>query len=92
MGLDFRKLNEKTIGHSYPVPNINDILDSIGTAIVYYITRGETERLHEYTLLETKHSESILCDCSPRFTRAANFTLMQSLCFAPCNVIYYFSV
>ena len=42
-----------------------------------------------YTLLETKQSESISCDCSPRFTRAANFTLMQSLCFAPCNVIYY---
>ena len=42
-----------------------------------------------YTLLETKHSESISCDCSPRFTRAANFALMQSLCFAPCNVIYY---
>ena len=43
----------------------------------------------QYTLIETKHSESISCDCSPRFTRAANFTLMQSLCFAPCNVIYY---
>ena len=39
---------------------------------------------------KTKHSECNSCDCSPRFARAAKFTLMQSLCFAPCNVIYYF--
>ena len=32
MGLDVRKLNEKTIGDSYPLPNINDILDSLGSA------------------------------------------------------------
>ena len=32
MVLDFRKCNEKTIGDSYPLPNINDILDSLGSA------------------------------------------------------------
>ena len=32
MVLDFRKLNEKTIGDAYPLPNINDILDSLGSA------------------------------------------------------------
>ena len=32
MVLDFRKLNEKTIGDSYHLPNINDILDSLGSA------------------------------------------------------------
>ena len=32
MVLDFRKLNEKTIGDSYPLPNINDILDLLGPA------------------------------------------------------------
>ena len=32
MVLDFRKLNERTIGDSYPLPNINDILDSLGSA------------------------------------------------------------
>ena len=31
MVLDFRQLNEKTIGDSYPLPNINDILDSLGS-------------------------------------------------------------
>ena len=30
--LDFRKLNEKTIGDSYPLPNIIDILDQLGSA------------------------------------------------------------
>ena len=32
MVLDFRKLNEKTIGDLYPLLNINDILDSLGSA------------------------------------------------------------
>ena len=32
MVLDFRKLNEKTFGDSYPLPNINDKLDSLGSA------------------------------------------------------------
>ena len=32
MVLDFRKLNGKTIGDSYPLPNINDVLDSLGSA------------------------------------------------------------
>ena len=32
MVLDFRKLNEKTIGDPYPLPSINDIFDSLGSA------------------------------------------------------------
>ena len=32
MVLDFRKLNEKTIGDSYPLPNIIDILNQSGNA------------------------------------------------------------
>ena len=32
MVLDFRKLNEKTIGDSYPLPNVNYIPDSLGSA------------------------------------------------------------
>ena len=32
MVLDFPKLNEKTIGDSYPLPNINDIFYSLGSA------------------------------------------------------------
>ena len=32
MVLDFCKLNEKTIGDSYLLPNIIDILDQLGSA------------------------------------------------------------
>ena len=32
MVLDFRKLNEKSIVDSYPLPNINDILVFLGSA------------------------------------------------------------
>lgn len=32
MVIDYRKLNEKTIGDSYPLPNINDILNQLGGA------------------------------------------------------------
>lgn len=30
--IDFRKLNEKTVGDAYPLPNISDILDQLGKA------------------------------------------------------------
>jgi hypothetical protein len=30
--IDFRKLNEVTVGDSYPLPNIQDILDKLGRA------------------------------------------------------------
>jgi hypothetical protein len=30
--IDFRKLNELTIGDSFPLPNITDILDQLGNA------------------------------------------------------------
>lgn len=32
MVIDFRKLNEKTVGDAYPLPNITDILDQLGSA------------------------------------------------------------
>ena len=35
--IDFRLLNEKTIGDAYPLPNIADILDRLGTAQYFSI-------------------------------------------------------
>jgi len=32
MVIDYRALNEKTIGNAYPLPNITDILDQLGNA------------------------------------------------------------
>ena len=28
--VDFRKLNDATVGDSFPIPNITDVLDSLG--------------------------------------------------------------
>ena len=30
--VDYRKLNEKTVGNAYPLPDITDILDQLGQA------------------------------------------------------------
>jgi len=38
MVLDFRALNEKTIGDAYPLPNIVDILDQLGGARYFFVT------------------------------------------------------
>jgi len=35
--IDFRALNEKTIGDAYPLPNIIDILDHLGSAKYFSI-------------------------------------------------------
>jgi hypothetical protein len=32
MVIDYHRLNEKTIGDVYPLPNISDILDQLGSA------------------------------------------------------------
>lgn len=37
MVIDYRRLNEKTIGDAYPLPNITDILDQLGSAKYFSI-------------------------------------------------------
>lgn len=37
MVIDYLKLNEKTISNKYPLPNITDILDTIGKANYYTV-------------------------------------------------------
>jgi Reverse transcriptase (RNA-dependent DNA polymerase). len=44
--LDFRALNEKTIGDSYPLPNITDILDQLGGA-KYFSTFDLASGFHQ---------------------------------------------
>lgn len=44
--IDYRKLNDKTISDRYPIPNINDILDSIGKA-KYFSTLDLTSGFHQ---------------------------------------------
>ncbi|KAH8284412.1 hypothetical protein KR018_002845, partial [Drosophila ironensis] len=44
--IDFRKLNEKTIADRYPIPNIADILDSIGKT-QYFTTIDLASGFHQ---------------------------------------------
>ena len=37
MVVDFQDLNERTIGDSYPLPNISDILDQLGGAMYFSV-------------------------------------------------------
>ncbi|XP_048515211.1 uncharacterized protein LOC105692809 [Athalia rosae] len=44
--IDFRKLNEKTVGDAYPLPNIIDILDQLGSA-KYFSTFDLASGFHQ---------------------------------------------
>lgn len=44
--IDYRKLNQKTIGDSYPLPNIEDTLDQLGHA-QYFTTLDLTNGFHQ---------------------------------------------
>jgi len=46
MVIDYRALNEKTIGDAYPLPNITDILDQLGNA-KYFSILDLTSRFHQ---------------------------------------------
>jgi hypothetical protein len=39
MCVDFRKLNDITVGDSFPLPNIQDILDKLGRAQYFFCNR-----------------------------------------------------
>lgn len=49
--VDFRKLNEVTIGDSYPLPNIDDILDKLGRA-QYFTTLDLASGFHQIPMAE----------------------------------------
>ncbi|XP_036141761.1 uncharacterized protein LOC118645219 [Monomorium pharaonis] len=49
--VDFRKLNEITIGDSFPVPNITDILDQLGNA-KYFTTLDLAAGYHQISVAE----------------------------------------
>ena len=51
MVVDFREINKKTIGDSYPLPNIADILDQLGDS-VYFSTFDLASGFHQIPLKE----------------------------------------
>lgn len=46
MVIDYRALNEKTVGDAYPLPNITDILDQLGGS-KYFSTADLTMGFHQ---------------------------------------------
>ena len=55
--IDFRLLNEKTIGDAYPLPNISDILDHLGTA-QYFSIFDSASGFHEIELDPTDRQKT----------------------------------
>lgn len=49
--IDYRKLNEKTIGDRYPLPNINDLLDKLGRC-QYFSTLDLASGFHQIEMAE----------------------------------------
>jgi len=49
--IDFRKLNDLTIGYSFPLPNITDTLDQLGNA-KYFSTVDLASRYHQILMQE----------------------------------------
>jgi len=49
--IDFRKLNDLTIGDSFPIPNITDILDQLGNA-KYFTTLDLASGYHQISMAE----------------------------------------
>ncbi|KAL0128565.1 hypothetical protein PUN28_003720 [Cardiocondyla obscurior] len=55
--VDFRKLNEITIGDSFPIPNITDILDQLGQA-KYFSTLDLASRYHQIPMHEMARNKT----------------------------------
>ena len=53
--IDYRKLNEKTINDKYPIPQIEDILDSLGKSI-YFTTLDLKSGFHQIEM-DPKHKQ-----------------------------------
>lgn len=49
--IDYRKLNDKTIGDKYPIPNITDILDKLGNCS-YFTTLDLASGFHQLQMEE----------------------------------------
>src|SRR5215469_10057527 len=55
--VDFRKLNDLTIGDSFPIPNISDILDQLGNA-KYFTTLDLASGYHQIAMAKTDQEKT----------------------------------
>jgi hypothetical protein len=57
--VDFRKLNEKTVGDAYPLPDITEILDQLGKS-KYFICLDMAMGYHQIELREEDKKKPLL--------------------------------
>jgi len=58
MMTDFRALNEKTIGNAYPLPNITEILDQLGSA-KYFSVFDLASGFHQIPMHESETQKTV---------------------------------
>jgi len=79
--VDFRRLNEVTVGDSYPLPLITDILDALGKAR-YYTTVDLASGFHQVPLREEDQQKTAFSTPGGHFEFC---NMPMGICSAPAN-------
>jgi hypothetical protein len=79
--VDFRRLNEVTVGDSYPVPLITEIIDALGKAR-YYTTLDLANGFHQFPLGELDRSRTAFSTPSGHFEFC---TVPMGICSSPAT-------
>ena len=79
--VDFRRLNEVTVGDSYPLPLITEILDALGKAR-YYTTLDLANGFHQVPLREQDRSKTAFSTPNGHFEFC---TMPMGICSAPAT-------
>lgn len=58
--IDYRKLNDVTVGDSYPLPNISEILDQLGSS-KYFTTLDLASGFHQIEMEESDKCKTAFC-------------------------------
>ncbi|KAA5554511.1 RNA-directed DNA polymerase, partial [Pseudomonas aeruginosa] len=66
--IDYRKLNQVTIGDAYPIPNITDILDQLGHS-KYFTTLDLASSFHQVKVKDTEKTAFSVPSGHYEFTR-----------------------
>ena len=85
MCLDFRKLNEITEKYSFPVPDINLLLDSLNGSVIFSsIDLGQA-----YYQVELQEDAKLKTAFSTKMGQFCFNRLPFGLCTAPANVLKF---
>ena len=78
MVLDFRALNEKTIGDNYLLPNIIEILDQFGSA-QYFSVFDLASGFHQIQMAEEDKHKTVFSSCLRLFMYSRIFIVLSGL-------------